>query len=210
MSTSAAIDWQTSLFELLGVDPDKVDSLKSEDLEKVIKRLTKEKNKVKKLEKNEAKRKAAEEQEKCEREEREKHEAHVSAVTSMSLPVNLENAFFGDARAAEVHADSISDGLVLSLANLGKVDIEYIAAIASSDPKSVIQALRGSIYQNPEIWNECFYKGWETAEEYLSGNLMRKWKAAKKQTKRTRAISKPMCVRSKVLCQHPLIQTAST
>ena len=49
MSTSAAIDWQTSLFELLGVDPDKVDSLKSEDLEKVIKRLTKEKNKVKNL-----------------------------------------------------------------------------------------------------------------------------------------------------------------
>lgn len=183
MSTSAAIDWQTSLFELLGVDPAKVDSLTSEDLEKVIKRLTKEKNKAKKREKDEAKRKASEEQERRKREKREKHEANASAVTSMNLPVNWENAFFGDVRTAEVHADSISDGLVLSLANLGKVDIEYIAAIAGSDHKSVIQTLCGSIYQNPATWDECLYKGWETAEEYLSGHLMRKWKAAKEANK---------------------------
>ena len=31
---------------------------------------------------------------------------------------------------------------------------------------------------NPETWDECFYKGWETAEEYLTGNLMRKWQSA--------------------------------
>ncbi len=68
---------------------------------------------------------------------------------------------------------------MLSLANLGKVDIEYIAAISGSDLKTVIQTLRGSIYQNPATWNECFYKGWETAEEYLSGHLLPKWKAAK-------------------------------
>ena len=63
----------------------------------------------------------------------------------------------------------------MSLTTLGKVDIEYISAITGEDYKTVICALKGSIYQNPEKWNECFYKGWETAEEYLSGNLMRKW-----------------------------------
>lgn len=68
----------------------------------------------------------------------------------------------------------------MSLSNLGKVDIEYISAVTGADYKSIISALKGSIYQNPDTWNECFYQGWETAEEYLSGNLMRKLKAAKK------------------------------
>lgn len=179
MGTSATIDGQTSLSELLGIGLDNVAPLTSEDFDRAIKRLSKERSKAKKLEMKKAEQKAAEERERHEQEERVKHEAHVAAVTSMDLPVDWENAFLGDSRAAKVHVDSISDGLVLSLANLGKVDIEYIAAIASTDPKNVIQTLRGSIYQNPTTWNECFYKGWETAEEYLSGHLMPKWKAAK-------------------------------
>ena len=34
--------------------------------------------------------------------------------------------------------------------------------------------MKGSIYQNPSTWNECFYKGWETADEYLSGRVIDK------------------------------------
>ena len=100
----------------------------------------------------------------------------------MDLPLDWENAFSSDKRAKTVRADSPADGLILSLSNLGKVDIEYIAAITGSDCKTVIEALRGSIYQNPATWDECFYKGWETAEEYLSGRLMPKWKTAKEAT----------------------------
>ena len=126
-------------------------------------------------EKREAARKAAE--------ENAKKEAHVREVTCMDLPLDWENVFNRDVRTQGVHADSISDGLVYSLSNLGRVDIEYISSITGEDYKTVIGALKGSIYQNPETWGECFYKGWETAEEYLSGNMMRKWKAAKEADK---------------------------
>ena len=63
------------------------------------------------------------------------------------------------------------------------VDIEFISAISGADYKTVICTLKGSIYQNPEKWSECFYKGWETADEYLSGNLMQKLKTARDANK---------------------------
>ena len=70
--------------------------------------------------------------------------------------------------------DSISDGLVLSLTNHGKVDIQYIADLCQKETSEVLQELRGSIFQNPNTWNENPNEGWETKEEYLSGNLRKK------------------------------------
>jgi len=78
----------------------------------------------------------------------------------------------------DIHVDSISDGLIYSLRNLGKVDIEYIAKISDSSIDSVIEKLKGSIYQDPECWNECYYKGFKTSDEYLSGNLLKKLEKA--------------------------------
>ncbi len=112
--------------------------------------------------------------------------AHIEEVTSMELPLDWENAFAEDSRAEGIHTDSIADGLVLCLNNIGRVDIEYISLITSKTPKECITALKGSIYQNPETWEECFYKGWETADEYLSGNLSRKWTIAREQNDRYR------------------------
>lgn len=114
----------------------------------------------------------------AQREAEEERARHIKKVTSLDLPVDFANAFNGDTRVQGVHADSVADGLILSLTNLGKVDIEYIAAVTGEEFKDVIYALKGSIYQNPETWGECFYKGWETAEEYLSGNLVRKFNIA--------------------------------
>lgn len=141
----------------------------SEDIVKAIKKLKQEQYEIKKREKEERQRK-----------KQERKEAHVKEVTCMDLPMDWENIFNTDPRVQGVHSESISDALVLCLNALGRVDIEYISSITGANYKSVISTLKGSIYQNPETWNECFYKGWETAEEYLSGNLMRKWKAAKK------------------------------
>lgn len=104
----------------------------------------------------------------------------VDRIKSMELPLDFENVFKNDSRAAGVYVDNVADGLVKCLHELGCVDIEYISEITQTDMKSVITMLRGAIYQNPESWNECFYKGWETADEYLSGNLMKKWKVAKR------------------------------
>lgn len=74
--------------------------------------------------------------------------------------------------------ESVADALIMSLSERARVDIEYIASLTGKSMKSVILELEGSIYQNPDTWEECYYKGWETAEEYLSGNLRIKWERA--------------------------------
>lgn len=121
-----------------------------------------------------------EEEERLERERREQEDmdARIEKATCMDLPLDWENVFDSDVRTQGVHVENISDALVLSQVTLGRVDIEYMASITGRDYKTVIESLQGAIYQNPEKWEECFYKGWETADEYLTGNLMRKWNAA--------------------------------
>lgn len=111
--------------------------------------------------------------------EEELEEARIEQITCMDLPLDYENFFENDARADGINVESVSDGLIASLNVLGKVDIEYISKISGLTFREVITSLKGSIYQNPNTWGECFYKGWETADEYLSGNLITKWKEAK-------------------------------
>ena len=104
---------------------------------------------------------------------------HVGEVTNMELPLDWSNFFESDERTRGIHVESIPDALVHCLTTLGEVDIEYISSITGADYKTVIHALKGAIFQNPDKWGECFFKGWETTEEYLSGNLKRKWQTAK-------------------------------
>ena len=112
--------------------------------------------------------------------ERELKLAKINHIKSMELSLDFENVFDNDERAQGIRVDNVADGLIKCLHELGRVDIEYIAKISQKDMKTVITSLRGSIYQNPDSWNECFYKGWETADEYLSGNLMKKLKKARR------------------------------
>ena len=144
-------------------------------------------------EKRERERKLAEERRRAEAERRRQEEEdrrrleeeakrleqeRISRITSMELDLDWANAFEGDPEVQGLHTESISDGLILSLTNLGRVDIEYIASVSDRSLKEVIEELQGAIYQNPETWEECFYRGWETAEAYLSGNILRKWAVA--------------------------------
>ena len=155
-------------------------SVSSSDITELIKMLTSARDDVKRREDKERSRREKEEAKRKAEEEWFRKEEHIAEVTSMDLPLDWENAFSNDMRTQGVHVESISDALIMSLSNLARVDIEYISSITGEDYKTVICALKGSIYQNPETWDECFYKDWETAEEYLSGNLMRKWNAAQK------------------------------
>jgi len=178
---------QLSLFDDILAELQKArGAVSSSDISDMIKRLMSARSDMKKREaaqqarkKEDAARKAREEAARKAEEERQAQEDHIQEVTSMDLPMDWDNLFAGDSRAEGVHADSIPDGLILSLSNLGRVDIEYISSITGADLKTVILALKGSIYQNPVTWEECFYKGWETAEEYLSGNMVQKWHIAK-------------------------------
>lgn len=167
---------QMSIFEYLNSKDDIANNMSSSEIDLMINKLTIAKMQAVKREKREYK----EELRRKALEEIKKEDEHIKEVTSMDLPLDWNNVFDSDERTQGIHADSVSDALVMSLTTLGKVDIEYIASISGTDYKEAILSLKGSIYQNPDTWNECFYKGWETSEEYLSGNLMRKLYAATK------------------------------
>ena len=47
----------------------------------------------------------------------------------MELPLDWDNAFNMDSRTQGVHVESASDALIMSLTNLGRVDIEYMSSI---------------------------------------------------------------------------------
>lgn len=112
-------------------------------------------------------------------EEKARREKEIEDITSMTLSLDWSNVFDDSPITEGLHVESISDALIHSLNTLGCVDIEYIAKISSSTLHEVIHKLKGSIYQDPRKWNECFYKGWVTANEYLSGNLLIKLTEAK-------------------------------
>ena len=110
-------------------------------------------------------------------EEAKRQAEHVKRVTSYDLPTDYVNPFEGDPVGV---CDNVEDALMHSLAELGKVDMEYIAALAGRTVPETVRALRlsHSVYQNPKDWNEVFYKGWVTADEYLSGNVLQKYEVA--------------------------------
>ncbi len=100
----------------------------------------------------------------------------------IDLPSDFDYSFGADADITMMGDDAaeltISDGLMLSLENFGGVDIEFIARMTGSDTESVIAALKDAIYQNPASWEGKRSRGWETADEYLSGNLTEKLRMA--------------------------------
>ncbi|MCQ2772152.1 MAG: hypothetical protein MJ238_02600, partial [Bacilli bacterium] len=110
---------------------------------------------------------------------KEEEEAKANSIINMELDLDYENLFENSEQVEGIHADSLSDGLILSLVNLGRVDIEYIATITNNTLQDVIKGLKGSIFQDPYLFEECFYKGWVTKDEYLSGNVYKKLQNAK-------------------------------
>ena len=177
-SDDNVLSGQVSLFDIMDIVGNSEGDPSSAELSGAIARIVEEKLKARQQAEKERRQKRQADRERREREEREAKEAHVREVTCMDLPMDWENVFNSDVRTQGVHFESVSDALVRCLTTLGRVDIEYISSITGQDYKSVIAALKGSIYQNPDTWGECFYRGWETSEEYLSGNLIRKRNAA--------------------------------
>ena len=131
----------TSLFDELMAQLSEVGSrFSSSQLTDAISKLQAAKNRAQKRENQERKTrsKPSEPQKKSQPD----NDAHIQAVTCMDLPLDWENLFASDDRAEGVHADSISDGLILSLSNLGRVDIEYISTVTGADLKTVISTLK--------------------------------------------------------------------
>lgn len=76
------------------------------------------------------------------------------------------------------HTETAEEALIASLNQIGKVDIKYISNLCNKDIETVIKDLKGKIFRNPmkvkDIIPDDITKGWETAEEYLSGYVVDK------------------------------------
>lgn len=85
-------------------------------------------------------------------------------------------------------ANNAQEALQISKNELGKVDIRYIEQLTGLDYDTIINDLKGAIYKNPvvETFNaneDIKYNGWETADEYLSGNVKQKLRIAQMASK---------------------------
>lgn len=69
--------------------------------------------------------------------------------------------------------DTASEALAVSLSEKARVDLDYMAELTGKDVGTVKEELTGIIFQNP------LTDQWETADEYLSGNVRDKLETAK-------------------------------
>lgn len=74
---------------------------------------------------------------------------------------------------------SANEALVVCMAEKGYVDFSFMTKISQIDEAELIQSLKGVIYPNPEKKNEDGSPVYETADEYLSGNIREKLVYAK-------------------------------
>ncbi|GKX31399.1 hypothetical protein SH1V18_38790 [Vallitalea longa] len=76
--------------------------------------------------------------------------------------------------------DTAVEALTVSLNERGKVDIDFMTSLYENLPENLVNELKGLIFLNPEKYKEeDITYGWETADEYLSGNVRQKLKLAK-------------------------------
>ena len=161
----------------------KESGLSASEIAKLIDELSFAKERIVKREEEESARKAAEAQAQKSSFEVASCEVQGDESTDGFADLSLDWTEVFEAPKSQEGILSLGDALVRCLLNLGRVDIEHIAMLSDKTPEEVIKGLNGSIYQNPEKWNESPTEGWETAEEYLSGNLRRKIKAARRANK---------------------------
>ena len=64
--------------------------------------------------------------------------------------------------------DTASEALAVSLAEKAKIDLDFMGELTGKDKDTLTEELRGVIFQNP------LTDVWETADQYLSGNVREK------------------------------------
>ena len=69
--------------------------------------------------------------------------------------------------------DTAAEALAVSLSEKARIDLDYMAELSGKDSDTIKEELTGIIFLNPVT------DGWETADEYLSGNVRDKLETAK-------------------------------
>lgn len=71
------------------------------------------------------------------------------------------------------HCDNAQDALILSLSEKMCVNLEYMSILTGKSEEEIVSELDDKIFQNPQK-----YMRWESADEYLTGNIRSKLAAA--------------------------------
>ena len=75
---------------------------------------------------------------------------------------------------AVTHVDTASEALAVSIGERAHVDLPFMAQLTGKSESGLIADLKGVIYKDPEQAGDDPLAGWQTADEYLSGNVRRK------------------------------------
>ncbi len=75
--------------------------------------------------------------------------------------------------------DTAREALTVSLNEKGEIDLEYMAELYDEEKEDIIKELQGEIFLNPIRYDKSNpYIGYETYDQYLSGNVREKLKFA--------------------------------
>ena len=87
------------------------------------------------------------------------------------------------------HVDTAVEALTVSIGEKARVDLGFMASLMGGSEKipQIVEELRGIIFKEPSSgpfdWTEggeSWHKGWQTADEYLSGNVRKKLREARR------------------------------
>ena len=84
---------------------------------------------------------------------------------------------------AVTSADTAMDALAVSIGERACVDLPFMAQLTGMDEEALTKDLRGMIFKDPASGGN-FLQGWQTADEYLSGNVRQKLLEAKSAAER--------------------------
>jgi len=79
-----------------------------------------------------------------------------------------------DVQTEIIRADTAADALVYSLHEKGRIDLAYMGTLTGKSIEALLDELAGRIFRNPET------SQWETADDYLSGDVAHKLRVVKK------------------------------
>ncbi|MGN1025855.1 MAG: hypothetical protein ACI4P4_05565, partial [Faecousia sp.] len=84
--------------------------------------------------------------------------------------------------------DTASEALAVSIAEKARVDMEYMSQLTGKPTEEIAAELSGVIFKDPAYGSDPL-SGWQTADEYLSGNVRQKLRAAQRAAERDPAFA---------------------
>ena len=83
-------------------------------------------------------------------------------------------------RTIVTHVDTATEALAISIAEKACVDMDFMQSLTGLSEEQIVKDLEGVIFRNPEKPDANGKPRYETADEYLSGNVKEKLKTARR------------------------------